>query len=435
MRMSTEQWRRLDIVGRIERREITIAEGAAALGLSRRQMKRIRKRIRAEGEGGVVHGNSGRAPKHKKPDLIRDRVVALRLEKYVGFNDQHFTEKLIEVEQLEVSRSSVRRWLRAAGIGATRGRRVSPHRRRRDRRPQAGQMILWDGSRHDWLEGRGPRLCLMGAVDDATGELLPGAHFVEQECTLGYLRVLLAIVKEKGVPVMAYMDRHSTLKRNDRNWTLDEQLAGRQEPTQVRRALNDLGVQVLYALSPQAKGRVERLWGVLQDRLVSELRLAEVGTVDQANEFLQRYRPAHNARFAIPASDATPAWRSCPPGITPEDACSLVFVRKVAKNNSVRVDGETVDIPKKPNAPRRTYADLLVTIRHLLDGSYRVFWDDKLIAQVRAKTPTNPPRGKRTVEAWKRHHAYATQQKQQRAREQQRAWRMKQKGATESLTR
>lgn len=433
--MSTEQWRRLDIVGRIERGEMTIAEGATALGLSRRQMKRVRKRIRAEGEGGVVHGNTGRAPKHKKPDLIRDRVVALRLEKYVGFNDQHFTEKLLEVEQLEVSRSSVRRWLRAAGIGATRGRRTSPHRRRRDRRPQAGQMILWDGSRHDWLEERGPRLCLMGAIDDATGELLPGAHFVEQECTLGYLRVLVAIVKEKGVPVTAYMDRHSTLKRNDRNWTLDEQLAGRQEPPQVRRALNDLGVQVLYALSPQAKGRVERLWGVLQDRLVSELRLAGVCTVEQANEFLHRYRPAHNARFAIPAVDANPAWRSCPPGMTPEDACSLVFVRKVAKNNSVRVDGEIIDIPKKPNAPRRTYADLLVTVRHLLDGSYRVFWEGKLIARVRAKLPTHPHRGKRTVEAWKRHQAYAIKVKQQRAREQQHAWRMKQKGVTESLTR
>lgn len=295
-------------------------------------------------------------------------------------------------------------------------------------------MILWDGSRHDWLEERGPRLCLMGAIDDATGELLPGAHFVEEECTLGYLRVLLAIVKDKGIPVTAYMDRHGTLKRNDSRWTLEEQLAGHQEPTQVRRALNELGIQVLYALSPQAKGRIERLWGVLQDRLVSELRLAEVCTVDQANEFLERYRPEHNARFAIPAADANVAWRKCPPGITAEDACSLTYVRKVANNNTVRIDGLILDIPKKPNAPRRTFAKLLVTVRHLLDGRYRLYWNDQRIAQIKANLPTGPKPKRRGNEAWELHRAAVVKQKQQRAREQQRAWRMKQKGVTDSLT-
>src|SRR5262249_25390231 len=163
---------------------------------------------------------------------IRDRIVALRREKYVGFNDQHFTEKLTELEGLSVSRETVRRVLRAAGIGAARARRACKHRRRRDRRVQAGQMILWDGSRHAWLEGRGPRMCLMGAIDDATGELLPGAHFVDQEGAVGYLRVLRAIVKQKGVPLTAYMDRHGALRRNDDRWTLEEELAGRREPTQ-----------------------------------------------------------------------------------------------------------------------------------------------------------------------------------------------------------
>jgi hypothetical protein len=121
-------------------------------------------------------------------------------------------------------------------------------------------------------------MCLMGAIDDATSELLPGAHFVEQECSTGYLRVLRDIVLEKGVPLSAYMDRHGSLKRNDKNWTLEEQLAGRQEPTQVKLALDDLGIQALYALSPQAKGRLERVWGTLQDRLVSELRLGQAST-------------------------------------------------------------------------------------------------------------------------------------------------------------
>jgi len=144
------------LVERIERGELTVVEAAVALGRSRRQMQRIRKRVRAEGSRGVVHGNTGRVPERRLLELIRERIVALWREKYAGFNDQHFTEKLVEVEGLEVSRETVRRVLRGAGIGAARRRRPPKHRRRRDRRPQAGQMILWDGSRHDWLEGRGP---------------------------------------------------------------------------------------------------------------------------------------------------------------------------------------------------------------------------------------------------------------------------------------
>lgn len=185
IRLSEKQWRRLDVVERIERGEMTIAEGATALGISSRQMKRIRKRVAKDGAKAVVHGNAGRAPKHRIATLVRTRIVQLRRELYRGFNDQHFTEKLLEAEGLQVSRSSVRRILRDARVGPVRGRRALKHRKRRDRRPQAGQMILWDGSRHDWLEARGPRLCLMAAIDDATGELLPGGHFVEQECTVG----------------------------------------------------------------------------------------------------------------------------------------------------------------------------------------------------------------------------------------------------------
>src|SRR5207247_3424353 len=124
----------------------------------------------------------------------------------------------------------------------------------------------WDGSLHDWLEGRGPMLCLMAAMDDATGELLPGAHFVERECAAGYLRVLLAVTREKGLAWSIYMDRHSSLKRNDEHWTLEEELRGEQERTQVGRALDELGIEPIYALSPEAKGRIERLWGTLQDR-------------------------------------------------------------------------------------------------------------------------------------------------------------------------
>jgi transposase len=418
MRMSQRQWRKLDVVSRVERGEFTVAEGAQALGLSRRQMQRLRQQVRSKGPKGVLHGNAGRAPAHKTPDRVREQIVELARGKYAGFNDQHFTEKLCSHEGLAVSRQTVRRVLRLAGIGSPRTRRAPQHRCRRDRRSQAGQMILWDGSRHDWLEGRGPRLCLTGAIDDATGELLPGAHFVEQECAIGYLRVLQAIVRAKGIPLSAYMDRHGTLKRNDRNWTREEQLAGRQEPTQVKRALDDLGIQAIYALSPQAKGRVERLWGTLQDRLVSELRLAKSHNVATANAVLSRYRLEHNERFAIKPYDSTPAWQPCPAELDPEEVCCFQYVRMVQNNNTVRFGNRIIDI--EPHPSRATFARALVVVRHLLSGEYRVIHNGQRIATSRGPVPTEAVRDVRSESAWKN------------ARKRQRAWRS-QRGETESL--
>jgi hypothetical protein len=331
---------------------------------------------------------------------VRAAIIELARVKYAGFNDQHFTEKLLANEGLSVSRQTVRRILRLAGIGSPRKRRAPKHRHRRDRRSQAGQMILWDGSRHDWLEGRGPRLCLIGAIDDATGELLPGAHFVDQECSVGYLRVLQEIVRVKGIPLSAYMDRHGILKRNDRNWTQEEQLAGRQEPTQVKRALDDLGIEVIYALSPQAKGRVERLWGTLQDRLVSELRLARARNAGAATAVLNKYRAEHNARFAIPPFDANAAWQVCPPELNPEEVCCFQYIRKVLNNNTVRIGKQTIDIPPHPS--RATFARVTVIVRHLLRGEYRVFHDGRCIGLAKAPPPTDARQEPRSESAWKR---------------------------------
>src|SRR5438874_9344480 len=378
MWMSQAQFRRLDLLQRVARGELTIAECAVALGLSPRQVKRLKIKLKALGERAVLHGNAGRSSTRKTPAAVSARILELRHFKYRGFNDLHFTEKLHEQEGFDIARATVRRILRAAGIESPRKRRPPRHRRRRDRRPQAGQMILWDGSRHDWLEGRGPRLCLMGAIDDATGELLPGAHFVEQEGTLGYLRVLREILKVKGIPLTAYMDRHGTLKRNDRNWTIEEQLAGRQEPTHVKRALDELGVQVIYAPSPQAKGRVERLWGTMQDRLVSELRLADARTIADANAVLERYRPVHNRRFAIPPQDTTPAWRPLRRGVDLDRVCSFRYEATVLNDNTIHLAGMVLDIPPGPRG--RSYRDKRVEVRQLLDRSWRVYLGDHVIA-------------------------------------------------------
>jgi hypothetical protein len=317
---------------------------------------------------------------------VRTQVVKLMRGKYTGFNDKHFTEKLVEVEKVEISRASVQRILRAAGIGAARRRRPPKHRRRRDRKPQAGLMLLWDGSRHDWLEGRGPMLCLMGAIDDATSEFLPGAHFVEQECAEGYLRVMLTIAREKGLPWSAYMDRHGSLKRNDNFWTLEEELRGKQDPTQVLRALERLEVEPIYALSPQAKGRVERLWGTAQDRLTSELRLAKAKTVEEANEVLREYIPAHNRRFAVPQLESNSAWRPVPKGLDLERVCSFRYDATVSNDNVVKLAGAPV-IHIPPSSTRRSFAKARVEVRQFLDGSWHVFLDDTLIASADRTVP------------------------------------------------
>lgn len=384
-RMSGKQWKRLDAVRRIRDGELTIGEAARVLGLSVRQARRILRAVEKRGAEGLRHGNEGRSPAHRVGAGVRKRVLWLMRHRYEGFNDQHFTEKLAEEEGIRLSKSTVRRILRAAGVGPARKRRPRKHRRRRERKAQAGLMLLWDGSRHDWLEGRGAMMCLMGAIDDATGELLPGAHFVEQESAAAYLRVLLDIVRAKGIPWTAYMDQHGSLKRNDAHWSVEEELRGEQEPTQVGWALKALGIEPIFALSPQAKGRVERVWGTLQDRLCSELRLAGACTISEANEVLGRHLPVHNRRFAVQARDATPAWRPVRRGMDLERICSFRYEATVANDNVVRIGGNVIDIPPGPS--RRTYAQARVEVRQYLDGSWRVFGRDGLLATVAASGP------------------------------------------------
>ena len=383
--MGETQWKQLDAVRRIKQAALTVVQAAQLLGLSERQVRRLKQAVEKRGARGVVHGNTGRSPAHRLKASIRKRIVALMRGTYAGFNDQHFTEKLVEVEKIRVSRRTVQRLLRAAGIGAARKRRPPKHRRRRDRKPQAGLMILWDGSRHDWLEGRGPMLCLMGAIDDATSDMLPGAHFVEQECAEGYLRVLLAIAREKGLPWSAYMDRHSSLKRNDNFWTLEEELRGKQDPTQVLRALELLDIEVIHALSPQAKGRIERLWGTAQDRLTSELRLANARTVEEANAVLARYTPDHNRRFAVPPLKSEPAWRPVRKGLDLERTCSFCYEAMVSNDNAVRLAGAPI-IDILPGPGKRSYAKARVEVRQFLDGSWRVYLSDALIATAASAT-------------------------------------------------
>lgn len=383
-RMSAKEWKRLDAARRIQSGSLTVGQAAQTVGLSKRQMRRLLRAVEEFGAKGVVHGNTGTIPAHRVGAQTRKKVVSLMRGRYAGFNDQHFTEKLDACEGIKLSKSTVRRILRDAGIAAVRKRRAPKHRKRRDRKAQAGLMILWDGSRHDWLEGRGAPMCLMGAIDDATGELLPGAHFLDQETAAAYLGVLLAIAQEKGLPWSVYMDRHGSLKRNDDHWTVQEELRGEQDPTQVGLALKALAIEAIYALSPQAKGRVERMWLTLQDRLTSELRLAKACTLQEANAVLAEHRLDHNRRFAVEATDATPAWRPVRQGIDLERLCSFRYDAAVGNDNTVRLGGHVFDIPPGPG--NRTYAKARVEVRQFLDGSWRIYGKAGLIAKAASTT-------------------------------------------------
>jgi winged helix-turn helix protein len=384
--MAERQWKRWDAVARLGAGKLTMSEAARALGLSLRQVRRIRRAVERAGKAGLLHGNQGRVPVNKLRAAVRQRLLRLRRTKYRDFNDQHFTEKLAEEEQprLSVSVRTVRRVLRAAGVPAVRRRRPAKHRRRRDRKAQAGLMLLWDGSRHAWLEARGPWLCLIAAIDDATGELLPGGHFVEHECAAAYLGVLRAVVAARGVPWSIYMDQHGALRRNDDHWTPAEELRGRQDPTQVGRALEALEIEAIFALSPQAKGRVERLWGTLQDRLVSELRLAGAASATHATAVLERYRAVHNRRFAMAPQEATPAWRPLRRGVDLDRLCSFRYEATVLNDHTIRLAGLVLDIAPGPRG--RSYRGKRVEVRQLLDRSWRVYLGDQVIATAPATT-------------------------------------------------
>lgn len=339
--------RRLFVLNHVLAGELTATQAAGYLELSVRQVRRLLAAYRSPaGAAGLVHGNRDRVPLNRVDDARRARLVELATTSYAGVNRAHLADLLAEREGLAVPERTLRRILAEAGLPAARRRRPRGHRSRRERMSQAGLLLQVDGSRHDWLEGRGPWMTLVGGIDDATSSVTGGV-FREQEDAAGYLEVLVQTAHRHGLPLGLYSDRHGIFWRGRAMPTIAEQFAGRRPTTQLGRSLEAASIAWIAARSAQAKGRVERLWGTLQDRLVVELRLAGASTIEAANEVLADYLPRHNARFAVPARDPVPAWRAVPGAAAPE---TLFCFRH----------------------PRRLAGDGTVTIEELLDGSYWV---------------------------------------------------------------
>lgn len=371
MELSQRELQRVKVIENAVQGRITVEEASALLQLSTRQVKRLKGRYEAEDVEWVRHRNGGQSKPWAMAVPVKERIVELARSKYAGFNDSHLTEKLVEVEKIAVSRETVRRLLRNAKLPSPQRRRARKYRARRERKARLGMMVLADASREDWLEGRGPALTLIGYQDDATGQVLACGFQLENENTVGYLRHLRALVERYGVPLSLYRDQHGTFQRNDKNWTIEEQMAGRQEPTQLGRVLEELGIESIRALSPQAKGRIERLWRTFQDRLRSELRLVGASALEQAHQVLDRFRLDYNGRFAVPAREAASDFRPLSRKLNWDRLFSLRYERVVGKDHVIVFGARSIQLPAQPG--QRGYAGAKVELSHQLNGKLHVW--------------------------------------------------------------
>lgn len=390
--LTKREHQRMQVLSRVLDGILNGREAARLLGLSPRQVRRLRRRLRQDGPAALAHRNRGRPSPHRLAAAIRARILQLARSLYAGVNDHQLTELLAEREGIQVSRKTVQRLLRAAGIGSPRTRRPPRHRRRRERAPQVGLLVQMDASHHSWLEDRGPWLVLHAAIDDATGEVL-AAVFREEEDAHGYFLLLRRLIQRYGVPVAAYTDRHGLFHRDPRTpLPLEDQLAGTVASTQLGRAFQELGIRWIPASSPQGKGRVERLFGTFQDRLVAELRLAHACTLAEAQRVLDRFLPRYNARFTQSPAHPDAAWQVAPVNL--DRICCFKYQRTVAHDNTISWNGRLLQL--YPGPGRRSYTGARVDVHARLDGKLEVYYRGQRLRATRLpqgqrRRPSTPP--------------------------------------------
>jgi transposase len=343
---------------------------------SERQIFRLKKALLEEGLGGLLHKNRGRPNPRRLAEPIRTQVIDLVRGQYHDINDTHLCELLAKRERIYLSRENLRKLLRAAGIRPKHRRRHPKFRSRRPRKEASGMMLQIDASPHDWLEGRGPCLTLVGARDDATN--VCWARFVPSETTWAYLDLMRDIFTSHGLPLSLYSDKHSIF-RVAREPTLQEQLKGTLPLTQFGRAMDELGITIIPANSPQAKGRIERFWGFGQDRLVAELRLAGACNEAQANQVLTEWlRETVNTRYVVGPANPLSLFRKSPCPAKLDTILCLKDTRCVAKDHTISFEGLTLQIP--PSKKYHSIAGKSVEVLQLSDGSIRIRYRGLLAA-------------------------------------------------------
>ncbi|MHB1007395.1 MAG: ISNCY family transposase [Chloroflexota bacterium] len=410
--MDTKQQRRVDILTRLDTGTLDAATAADLLGVSPRHVRRLRERLCREGMPSVVHANRERSPANRTDPVIIAHILELAGPegKYHDLNACHLHDLLGAVEGIAIGRSTLDRLLRQQGL-RTPSRPPAKVYRRRLRRAAEGVLLQMDASPFAWLEGNGPRLSLLGAIDDATGKIV-AFLFRPTEDQAGYLALLRAIALDYGLPGAIYHDRH-TILRSPKEPTLADELAGRTPQSQVQRLLSELGIESIPAHSPQAKGRVERLWGTLQDRLVKELRLAGITSLDGANAFLPGFIERYNARFAKAPRDPQSAWVPLPAGTDLGYYFAAREERTVRADHCLQWQGQTLQLTVKAGEP--SLAKRKVNVHtvpegmvYLYDGKRRLDYErvegDKPTAPVlvlpRPKAKEADPRAKARQRAW-----------------------------------
>jgi transposase len=364
---------RLEIIQRSLRGDLTVSAASRLIALTERQIYRLRTKVRTYGPPGIAHGNRGQPSKRKTCQQVADRIVRLARTEYQGFNDTHYTEKLLEDQHLAVSRETVRKLLRAHGLGPKRKRKSPKHRSRRPRKECAGDMIQFDGSPHDWLSGRGPKLCLLVGIDDATS--YPWARFELAETTDGYFRLTKQIIQGNGLFTSIYADKHSIFQiEHGRLPTVEEQLAGKLPTTQFERALQELGITLIAAHSPQAKGRVERIHQVFQDRLVAELDRVQASSIAQATPVLNKVLGVYRRKFALTAPSA---FRSLPDGVDLDACLCHKETRTVANDNCFSFNNRLFQLP--PTTNRISWTKTKVEVHTLPNGIIRAVYQGHII--------------------------------------------------------
>jgi len=356
--MTQEELKKLHVIRKALDKSITQAQAASIIGICLRQVQRIVRTIRINGDQGVINRSRGITSNRALPNKIKAKALKLYKEKYSGFGPTLATEKLFEIDKIKLNDETLRLWLAKDGV-SYKQRKKRPHREWRQRKACSGEMIQMDGSHHDWFEGRAEKCVLMGYVDDATGR--PFGRFYAYEGTLPAMDSFKIYIKKYGIPVSIYLDKHTTYKSNKKQ-TIEDELNDVEPLSQFGRALEELGVNVIYANSPQAKGRIERLFNTFQDRVIKEMRLKGIKTIKEGNEFLKYYLPAYSKRFTVQPANNTDLHRPLAKSINLDKILCVKTVRTLRNDYTIAHNAKLYQIKDNLSAK-----DVIVEER--VDGS------------------------------------------------------------------
>jgi transposase len=346
--MSQKELKRISVLEKVLSRTLTQRTAGEMLELCERQIRRLVKRFKGSGAEGIIHGSRGKPSNRATTDKDRAKIIKIYRDKYWDLGPLLASEKLEEREGIKISDETLRLWLIKSGDWK-KGRKSRKHCKWRDRKPDYGEMLQGDGSHHDWFEGRGPECVLMAFIDDATGK--PFARFYEYEGTIPVMDCFKRYIRQIGIPHSIYMDNHSTYKSQAKP-SIEDQLKGIEPLSQFERAAKELEVEFIHAGSPQAKGRIERLFKTFQDRVIKEMRLAGVNSIESGNEFLKAYLPKYIERFGVIAAGTTNMHRAVPDSMKIDSILCIKGDRVVRNDFTVTYGGKIYQILSRTNAKK-----------------------------------------------------------------------------------